>query len=256
MIRLRTCLLFLWFAFACVSLTWAQPTAPTSVADPTIGVEKPGDYFAERHQRYLARGRAGPIGVLFLGDSITEGWNGAAPVWENHFGRYDAANFGISGDRTQHVLWRIEHGELDAIAPRVVVLMIGTNNTADNTAEQIIAANRKIIGEIRTRLPATRVLVLSLLPRGPWVMRDGRVDDWQRRMGVIRDVNRGLAALADGRCVHWLDLTPHFLAENGQIKAELSTDFLHLNAQGYTAWAESMDPVLQKLLHSEAEPCG
>lgn len=110
---------------------------------PIARTDKPAFY--TRHDEFLARGKSGPIGVLFLGDSITERWKQAPHIWEHYFGKYQPANFGIGGDRTHNVVWRIENGELDGIKPRVVVLMLGTNNTDVHSAEQIAAANGKIL---------------------------------------------------------------------------------------------------------------
>jgi hypothetical protein len=113
----------------------------------------------------LERAKAGPIGVLFLGDSITEGWAKAPHVWERYYAKLQPANFGIGGDRTEHVIWRIENGELDGIHPKVVVLMIGTNNSADYSGEEIAAANQKIIGLIHAKIPDAKVLLLAIFPR-------------------------------------------------------------------------------------------
>src|SRR4051794_1777313 len=110
----------------------------------------------QNHENFMKR-KEKPIGGLFLGDSITAGWAKAAKVWEEHYGKLDPANFGIGGDRTQHVLWRIEQGELDGIHPKVVVLMIGTNNSG-GTVEQITAGVKAIVNQIHTKLPDSKLL--------------------------------------------------------------------------------------------------
>ncbi len=146
---------------ACVglnALAQAQPAPAPAAApvDAAAPIPKTGNArFFELHEKFLARAKAGPIGVLFLGDSITEGWGKAPHIWERYYGKYDPANFGIGGDQTQHVIWRIENGELDGIHPKVVVFMLGTNNTGSHTAAQIAAADRKIVSMIRDRLPET-----------------------------------------------------------------------------------------------------
>ncbi len=202
----------------------------------------------ENHAAFLARAQAGPIGLLFLGDSITANWKNAPEIWKKHFGAHAPANFGISGDATQNVLWRVENGELDGIAPRVVVLLIGTNNTAVHTAPEISAAIGKIVGHIRAKLPESKVLLLAIFPRGPRVNRDGTPDAWEKRMEVIRAVNATLPQLADGEHVHWLDIGHHFLAADGTILAALLPDQLHLSSAGYQVWAEAMQPTLDALL--------
>src|SRR5688572_22535377 len=157
---------------ACLTFASAQP------ADATKRESKPAacaamwnivatGRFGEMHESFLALGKSGPIGVLFLGDSITRGWTKAPHVWEHYYGKYQPANFGIGGDQTQHVIWRIENGELDGTRPKVVVLMLGTNNTTLHTAPEIVAADKKIVGLIRTKIPEARVLLVAIFPRGP-----------------------------------------------------------------------------------------
>ena len=203
--------------------------------------------FQKMHASFLERGKAGPMGVLFLGDSITEGWKGASEVWDQSFGKYQPANFGIGGDQTQHVIWRIENGELDGIKPRVVVLMLGTNNTGANTAEEIAAADTKIVSLIRKKLPQSKVLLLAVFPRGPRKSATG-TDDGVERMKIIRTVNSKLAKLDDGRTVRFLDLGPKFLDGSGAIPMSIMPDQLHLSPAGYKIWAEAMMPLLQEMM--------
>jgi len=227
----------------------AQATATKAPADPSIPQEKKDSgKFLKMHESFLQRGKAGPIGVLFLGDSITEGWARAPEVWEKYYKPYDAANFGIGGDRTEHVLWRIAQGELDGIHPKVVVLMIGTNNSGTHTAQQIAAADKKIVGQIRAKLPQTKVLLLAVFPRGPRKLRDGTLDDGVQRMETIRTVNAELAKLDDGKLVRYLDLGPKFLGPDGKIPNDVMPDQLHPNAKGYQIWAAAMQPLLDEML--------
>src|SRR5688572_24034940 len=157
---------------ACATWAAAQTTDATQVEskpDASAAIEKkdPTGRFRKMHESFLARGKSGAIGVLFLGDSITQGWTKAPHVWEHYYGKYQPANFGIGGDQTQHVIWRIENGELDGTRPKVVVLMLGTNNTTLHTAPEIVAADKKIVGLIRTKIPEARVLLVAIFPRGP-----------------------------------------------------------------------------------------
>src|SRR5687767_8720610 len=153
----------------------AQPAAPNpnrhqpaDVAAPKIGEDgQPQKGFMDRHEQFVQRARQGNVDVLFLGDSITAGWNGAGrEVWRDKIEPLKPANFGIGGDRTQHVLWRITNGELDGISPKLAVLMIGTNNSGDHSAEQIATGVEKIVRTLREKLPQTKVLVLGIFPRG------------------------------------------------------------------------------------------
>lgn len=228
---------------------WGVGTAPAQTSDPTVGVPKRGNArFFELHASFLRRGQEGPVGVLFLGDSITEGWSKVPDIWAEAWGRYQPANFGIGGDQTQHVIWRIEQAELAGISPRVVVLMIGTNNTGGHTADAIAAANRRIVTLIQEALPETKVLLLAIFPRGPRKMRDGTDEPWQMRLERIREVNTQLAQLDDGSRVRFLDLGPKFLAPDGTIPAEIMPDQLHLSPAGYRIWADAMGPLLAEMM--------
>jgi beta-glucosidase len=228
----------------------AAPAAtPPAPVDPTVGAPKTGNArFFELHEKFLARGKAGPIGALFLGDSITEGWGQAPHIWEHYFGSYQPANFGISGDQTQHVIWRIENGELDGISPKVVVLMIGTNNSGAHTGAQIAAANKKIVELIRAKLPQTKILLLAIFPRGPRKARDGSPEPWEKRMAAINEANAELAQLADGRTIRFLDINARFLGNDGTIPSSIMPDQLHPNAAGYQLWADAIRAPLAEMM--------
>ncbi|MDR1009740.1 MAG: GDSL-type esterase/lipase family protein [Opitutaceae bacterium] len=204
-------------------------------------------YFMEKHAAFLARAREGPVGVLFIGDSITDGWSKAPGVWEKHYGKYQPANFGISGDSTQHVLWRIANGELDNVSPKAVVLMIGTNNTAVNTPAEIAQGVATIISRIREKIPAARVLLLAVFPRGPRTV-NGNHDDAVNRKIVINDVNARLSRLADGKRVRFLDITKVFLDADGKIPDDVMPDQLHPGPKGYQLWADAMQPTLDTMM--------
>lgn len=219
----------------------------SAVAPQDKGSGRAQDYFMEKHAAFLARAKEGPVNLLFIGDSITDGWSKAPGIWEKHFGRHQPANFGISGDSTQHVLWRIAHGELDRIAPKVVVLMLGTNNTASNTPPEIADGVARVIRRIQEKLPQTRILLLAIFPRGPR-RNTGYYDDGIRRMEVINEVNLDLSRLADGKRVRFLNINDVFLGPDGKIPADVMPDQLHPGPKGYQLWAEAMQPVLDEMM--------
>ncbi|MDF2440389.1 MAG: hypothetical protein JWN98_1373 [Abditibacteriota bacterium] len=213
---------------------------PADVAAPKRNKEGQIDArFLQQHESFLKRGKEGPIGALFLGDSITAGWSGAREIWQKHFGRYNPANFGIGGDRTQHVLWRIENGELDGIAPKVVVLMIGTNNSA-YPAEEISKGDKKIIEMIHQKLPNSKLLLLGIFPRS------AKASDAVREK--LKTVNAELAKLDDGNKTRYLDIGPRFLDAEGNLPADIMPDYLHPNAKGYQIWADAMQPLLDEMM--------
>lgn len=212
--------------------------------DPVVPEPRDAPWM-ELHHRYVERAKKGQVDLLFLGDSITEGWNeNVNPVWKRFYGPRNAVNFGIGGDRTQHVLWRIKNGELDGIKPKVTVLMIGTNNASSNTPDKIARGVTAIVQELRQRLPETKVLLLAVFPRSqkPDSLRDR-----------LKSVNEKIAKLDDGDHVKFLDIGKAFLEPDGTIAQEVMPDYLHLSRLGYRRWAEAMEPTLWSLLDEPAE---
>jgi lysophospholipase L1-like esterase len=191
------------------------------------------------HQSFLKRAQQGNVDLLFLGDSITQGWGGARKTWDRFYGPRKPANFGIGGDRTEHVLWRIQNGELKGIEPKVVVLMIGTNNASENTPDEIAQGVTAIVHELRQRLPRSKVLLLGVFPRGekPSPIRER-----------LASVNTKIARLDDGSNVHYLDIGKAFLSEDGTISNTIMPDYLHLSQRGYRIWADAMEPTLWSML--------
>lgn len=228
--------------------------APAAKVDASAAIEKndPSGKFQWMHKSFLARARQ-PMDILFLGDSITEGWNKAPHVFDRYYGLLRPANFGIGGDQTQHVIWRIANGELDGVKPKVVVLMLGTNNTGAHTAEEIAAADKKIVGMIREKVPAAKVLVLAVFPRGArkdaqGVITEQAKADAAKRQAVIDGVNAELAKLDDGKTVRFLNINDAFLGQDGKIPFSIMPDQLHPNAAGYQLWADAMQPLLTQML--------
>ncbi len=236
--------------FALTTAVLAAPGEPAARIDASAAMPKRGNArFYELHSTHLKRAKAGPIGLLFLGDSITERWTQVPEIWEASYGKYQPANFGIGGDQTQHVLWRLEDGVLDGLHPKVVVLLLGTNNTSDHTAEQIAAADAKIVRLIRAKIPETKILLLGIFPRGPRINRQGVVlDDAVHRMKVITEANRLLARLDDGRTVRFLDFGARFQGPDGKIPSAIMPDQVHLSPEGYRIWVEAMQPLLEEML--------
>lgn len=217
------------------------PQAP-DVAAPKMGNDgKPQTGFVAAHERFVGIAKEGKTDLLFLGDSITAGWGGKKEIWDKAFGAYRPTNFGIGGDRTQHVLWRITNGELDGIKPKAVVLMIGTNNSGTDPAEGIAAGVTKIVQAIRTKLPETKILLLAVFPRG-----EKANPNPQREK--LKQVNGIIAKLDDGKNVFYLDIGEKFLQPDGTLTKEIMPDFLHLSTKGYQIWADAITPKLETLM--------
>jgi lysophospholipase L1-like esterase len=197
--------------------------------------------WVKRHEGFVEIAKKGGVDVLFLGDSITDGWRGRGKaVWEKNFAPLNAANFGIGGDRTEHVLWRMENGELEGIKPKAVVLMIGTNNSGKrNTAPEIIEGVTAVVKGLRTKLPETKILLLAVFPRG---QKGEPIRD------QLNEVNAALAKLGDGKSVHYLDIGQRFLEPDGTLSKEIMPDLLHPNEKGYEIWADAIKEPLAGLL--------
>ena len=218
-----------------------NPVQPPDVAAPKFSNGQPDANFLKTHEGFVAIAKAGGVDVLFLGDSITAGWRSAKEIWDKSFGGYKTANFGIGGDRTQHVLWRITNGELDGIKPKVVVLMIGTNNSGNDDADGIAKGVTAIVKAIHAKSSSTKVLLLAVFPRGS--KPDGAFGPAQEK---LKQVNATIAKLHDGKSVHYLDIGEKFLT-GGVLKAEIMPDFLHLSKAGYQIWADAITPKLAEL---------
>ncbi len=219
------------------------PAQPADVAAPKLGNDgqvNPG--FAKSHEAFVAIAKKGEAQVVFLGDSITAGWARHPGIFEKEYGQYKAANFGIGGDRTQHVLWRVENGEFDGIKPKAVVLMIGTNNAgvAENSPEQIANGIKAIIEAIHKRTPDTKVLLLAIFPRGATPADANRVKN--------EKVNALIAKFDDGKKVHFFDIGAKFLKPDGTLEKSVMPDLLHLNAASYQIEADAIREKLASLV--------
>ncbi len=230
--------------FARFPLDWVQEGASVPTV-PEARTETTGKWgwWPARHTAKVAETKAGGAEIIFLGDSITQGWETAGKAaWEKHFAPRKAANYGFGGDSTQHVLWRVRNGEFDGASPKAIVLLIGTNNArhGDFTPEQIAAGTRAILDALGEKCPRSKVLLLGILPRG-----SDAADPWRRKCEAV---NALLPALADGKRVHHLNVNAKLLAPDGTLSKDIAPDLLHLSAKGYSLLAEALAPKLAELL--------
>lgn len=241
----------------CATQTAVAPVDP-ALLDPTknsaIKPEPRDANWVKRHDGFVEIAKKGGVNVLFVGDSITDFWRvadpakGGKPVWDREYAPLGAANFGISGDRTQHVLWRLQNGELQGISPKLVVMMIGTNNTGferdgttrRNTPAETVQGVAAIVKELRTKLPSTKLLLLAVFPRGE------KPDHPQRAQ--IAEINREIAKLADGKTVRYLDIGQKFLNADGTMSKDIMPDFLHPGLKGYEIWAAAIKAPVAEMM--------
>ena len=201
------------------------------------------NWWQQRHEEKLALAKQGGWELVFLGDSITHAWeNAGKQTWQQYYGSRKAINIGFSGDRTEHVLWRLDNGELDGYQPKVVVIMIGTNNTGHrkDPPEAIAAGVEKIVERIKAKSPATKILLLAIFPRSEKPTDPPRVNNDK--------ANTLLAKLADGEQVVFLDINDRLLMPDGRLSKEIMPDLLHPKQKGYAIWGEAIEPTLRKLL--------
>lgn len=219
---------------------------------PTPKLEQDSYDWYARHEAVLkAKDQIKPE-IVMIGDSITHFWAGAPEAhtqrgpesWRQLFGQRPVLNMGFGWDRTQNVLWRLEHGEFDGLHPRYIVLNIGTNNfsTTANAQANTPAEVAEAIGVICTRLkdksPESRIIIMGVLPRGQ------KPDDPFR--AKITELNKLLADLAKSRGLIFLDIGHQLLASDGSIPTAIMSDYCHPTEQGYAIWAEALKPHLEK----------
>ncbi len=222
-----------------------RPPAPNSAIVPNLA-----QFFRAKHQANLEVAQAGEAEVLFMGDSITDFWrNEDGPfagkeVFDKYFGHWNVANFGIAGDTTQGVIYRLQNGEGEGFQPKAVMLMIGTNNIRRNSAAEIAEGIGAVVLQLQEHFPQAKILLLAVFPRG-------RANDPARQ--TIAEINEIIARLDDGDQVHYLDIGAKFLDAEGNIPNDVMSDGLHPSSNGYEIWAEAVKEPLTKLVESASQ---
>ncbi len=200
-------------------------------------------WWQKRHEAKLAEVAKGGYDLVFLGDSITQGWEGSGKsVWAKYYAHRKVLNLGYSGDRTEHALWRLDNGEIAGLSPKLVVIMLGTNNTGhrQDPPEQTAEGMKMILERIRKSMPGAKVLLLAVFPR------EASAD------GKLRKINDGINAIyktfADGDRVTFLDINAKMLEADGTLTREIMPDLLHPKEKGYAIWAAAIEPFVAKVL--------
>ena len=217
--------------------------------DPSVACKQDKTWLPEalwltQHRKQCQK-RRDQCQLVFLGDSITEGWLVTGfEVWNAQFAEaFNAINLGIGGDEVQHVLWRVQDGALNEINPKVLVLLAGTNNVGNSghSPSQIAAGIHRLLQEITMQLPKCRVLLLGVFPRDEFPGTAHRL--------AIQELNAHISGFKNDKRVFFLDLGAELLQENGQISAHVMPDFLHLSPEGYKIWATGMHDALMTMMH-------
>ena len=207
-----------------------------------IPAQRADQWWGPHHNAVNERLKQGNVDLLFIGDSITHGWeNTGKESWDTYYAPRNAVNMGFSGDRTQHVLWRLDNSNLEGLSPKLAIIMIGTNNSNgnDNTAEEIADGIIAVCHRLRTKLPRTRILLLAIFPRnaGPSAQRQKNA-----RASLLA------SRAADGKMIHYLDINSKFLTKDALLTKDIMPDYLHPNKAGYKIWAEAIEPKVAKLM--------
>jgi beta-glucosidase len=208
-------------------------TIPLSI----IPTERSEDWWQQRHQQKVLELKEinQPIETLFLGDSITHAWEvEGEQYWQQHFAHRQTLNLGFAGDRTEHLLWRLQNGELENLSPEWVVLLIGTNNAGHrlDPPEDIALGVQAILDELQLQLTTSKVLLMAIFPRSRNTNKPMR----QR----VDQSNVLIKNLTDGEQIHWLDINKLFLTEDGVLLESVMPDLLHLNSAQYEIWAKAV----------------
>lgn len=205
------------------------------------------------HDLLLAKRKQGQIDVYFMGDSITRRWGASDPQyqellanWKSNFTGWNAADFGWGGDKTQHMLWRLQNGELDGVNPKIVVLMAGTNNIgrasplgdAEARAAETVRGVKAVVAEIRKRAPGATLVITGITPR----------NDNIAVMPIIHQANGEIAKLADGKAVRYININDQLADKQHRLFDGMADDGLHLTPKAYQQWANALKPVFTELL--------
>ncbi|MFN5654479.1 MAG: platelet-activating factor acetylhydrolase IB subunit [Verrucomicrobiota bacterium] len=237
-----------------IALLFAAAAALTGCANYAVQpVLHPGT--EKRHESFNVISKQGEAQLVFLGDSITHGWEGKGKaIWTKDWAPLKAANFGIGGDRTEHVLWRLENGNFDGLKPKAIVLMIGTNNTGHQgrpqkelngavyecTAEQTAEGIKAILAQLRQKCPDAKILVLGIFPRGA-----DKNDNFRQQNEATNAIVKGFA---DGQKIFFLDVGTKFLEPDGTLSKAIMPDLLHPNEKGYQIWSDAIKADVLALL--------
>lgn len=243
------CLILVFFLAVCASCTsthWEVPQHQATIASPNNA-----QWWQDTHKQINEDVAQNQVDLLFVGDSITH-WFRKMPwhneetcginVWRDYYAKRNAVNTGIMADKTQHVLWRLKNGNLKGIQPKLAVILIGTNNIShQETPLQTAEGIRAIIECLHEKCPKTKVLLLAIFPRGKQIDDKGRLQN-EKVNEIISDYDQIYPFLT------YLDIGDVFLNDDGSVNKDLLHDHLHPNANGYRAWAQAMEPTIDKLM--------
>lgn len=206
-----------------------------SAVTPTY--KKNRAWWMDQHNKVLEKLKQKNVNFIFIGDSIMARWEIVAMnLWNQYYASRGGVNMGIGGNKTEHVLWRLENGGLANINPKFAVVLVGVNNT-ESTAVEIADGVTAITCLLRTKLPQTKILLLHIFPNA-----------FKNQGLKTQEASEIYSKIADKDMIHYLNISDIFLDANGNIKRELLPDLVHPNLKGYEEWAKAMEPTILELL--------
>jgi lysophospholipase L1-like esterase len=226
------------------------PSAPAPSGPADQAAPRTDQNSLAAHTQLLQKARQGRIDIYFEGDSIVRRW-GATDYpyllanWTENFHGWNAADFGWGADRTQNILWRLQNGELDGVHPKVIVLLAGTNNVGTQPGDELKVAEitrgvKAIVDLCRQKAPDATIVLTAIFPR----------NDNFEVMPTITRINAGLARIANGSTVRFLDINDQLADQDGRLVAGMmnARDQLHPTLKGYQVWADALKPIFRELL--------
>jgi lysophospholipase L1-like esterase len=208
------------------------------------------------HQQMVENLKKGRIDLYFVGDSITRRWRATdypkfLANWDENFKGWNAANYGWGADSIQHILWRMQNGELEGVHPKVIVLLAGTNNVGNAPASEAKIADitkgiKALLDTLRDKAPKATIILMGILPRN-----DGGKPT--AVMASINKINENIAQFADGKTIRYLNINEKLADKDGKLLDGMTADRLHLSVKGYQVWADALKPLLMELLGPPAK---
>ena len=245
---------------------WAQAPAPVEASTNSLFRSRsyharPADQPAPRsdknsqiaHEQLLRKARQGRIDIYFEGDSITRRW-GAADYpeflanWKTNFFGWNAADFGWGADAIENMLWRLEHGELDGINPKIIVLLAGINNVGTRPGGEEKVANitrglKALVSLCQQKAPNAVIILTAMFPR----------NDNMAVIPEINQINENIAKMADGKKIRYLNVNEKLAGADGKLFPGMSRDRLHPTLKGYQIWADGLKPIFTEILGPPAK---
>ena len=238
---ISVCILISVF-LGCAETQKVEPYGLAGKSHSAVTPKHRHSWWTLRHQQILDEVQHGNVDLIFVGDSITHGWQRSGKeLWDKYYAPRNAVNMGFDGDKTQHVLWRLDHGEIDGISPKLAVLMIGTNNSdgQDYTSQDIADGIKAICAKMRYKLPKTKILILAIFPRGatpsPHRQKNAKASELASQ-------------IADNDMIYYLDINSRFLEADGTLSKDIFPDLGHPNEKGYKIWADAIESTVAELM--------